>query len=355
MYDYVQREGGLPMREYMNRIIGNSALRKRLCEDIISNGFSHAYIIEGIKGSGKHTLSMLTAAALSCKKKHDAHVPLPCMECESCSKILRDLSPDVVKVSSEGKATLGVDKIRFLKEDVYIPPNDLDAKIYIIEDADRLTAQAQNAFLLTLEEPPAYVVFLLLCENSGALLETIRSRAPILRTEPIPNELIDEYISQNDTRAASMKQNAPSEYKELIMAAENGIGRALELLEQRSFDSVLTQRKLAKDFIATALSRFDPQQALTLGTRFSSKRDGLSRELELIRAALRDLILSKKSDNAPLCFYESREDAIDLSDNTSIRRLLDLMECVQRASERISLNANVKLTVTSLLSECDMI
>jgi len=339
----------------MESIIGNESLRKRLCEDIISGSFSHAYIIEGIRGSGKHTVSVLTAAALSCKRKGDPHAPLPCMECESCSKILRELSPDVIKVNSEGKATLGVDKIRFLREDVYIPPNDLEAKVYIIEDADRLTVQAQNAFLLTLEEPPSYAVFLLLCENSGALLETIRSRAPILRTEPIPTELIDEYISRKDTRASTMKQSSPAEYKELIMAAENGIGRALELLDKRSFDSVLTQRRLAKEFVSAALSHHDPQGALTLGARFSTKRDGLARELELIRTALRDLILSRKSDNAPLCFYESREDAIDLSDSTSVKRLLELMECVERALERLSLNANVKLTVTSLLSECDMI
>ena len=182
------------MRQYMNNIIANESLRNRLCEDIIEGTLSHAYIIEGKRGSGKHTVATLTAAALACEEKKNAELPLPCMNCPSCRKILQGLSPDVIKVSSLEKATIGVDTIRFLKEDVSLVPNDLENKVYIIEEADKMTDQAQNAFLLTLEEPPSYVVFFLLCENSEKLLETIKSRAPILRTEPVSIELIDEYI-----------------------------------------------------------------------------------------------------------------------------------------------------------------
>ena len=180
--------------------------------------FSHAYIIEGVKGSGKHSIARLSAAALSCERKNDDSAPLPCGKCEACRKILEFLSPDVITVGTEGKATLGVDSIRFMREDVYTPPNDLEHKIYIIEDADKMTVQAQNAFLLTLEEPPTYAGFILLCENAGALLETIRSRAPILRTEPISRQNIDRYITANDKRAATLKATAPKDYAELIAA-----------------------------------------------------------------------------------------------------------------------------------------
>lgn len=343
------------MKPYMQQLIANNALRERLCSDILGGTLSHAYIIEGVKGSGRHTVAKLTSAALSCEKKSDPSLPLPCSECPSCRKILKELSPDVITVGCDGKATMGVDSIRFLREDVYVVPNELDNKVYIIEDADKMTVQAQNAFLLTLEEPPSYAVFFLLCENAGSLLETIRSRAPILRTEPIDIELIDEYISSNDRRAAQMKLSSPSDYAQLLMSSQNGIGRALELLEPKALSPILEKRALAKDFVTAAIEKRSREDALALTLRFSSKRDKLSEELMLIHTAVRDLVLTKKSDNAPLCFYENRDAAIELCEKSTMSELIRLFKTVSEALERISRNANVRLTVTALLADAEML
>ena len=291
----------------MEDIVANSDLRSRICEDILSGSLLHAYIIEGNSGSGKHTIAKYIAAALACERKADNSAPLPCKTCPTCKKILSDLSPDVINVTSEGKASLGVDKIRFLKEDVHIIPNELEDKVYIIEDADKMTTQAQNALLLTLEEPPSYARFILLCENSELLLETIKSRAPILRTEPIPTDMIDAYISKNDVRAAQMKASAPKDYAELLMASSFGIGRALELLDTKKFAPILENRRLILDFLSYALGVERNPQSVTLLRRFASKRDALSDQIELLRLAVRDLIVSKKSDSVTLCFFASRE------------------------------------------------
>ena len=189
----------------MSEIIGNIALKKRLCDDVISNSLSHAYILEGPDGSGRHTIAYMTAAALACEAKDDTSKPLPCLTCPTCKKILEKKSPDIIVKGTEGKASIGVDIARFIKEDVYTLPNDLEHKFYIIEEADKMTHQAQNALLLTLEEPPSFVHFFLLCNNSASLLETIRSRAPTLRTEPVTDQQIDDYISAKDRRAAQLK------------------------------------------------------------------------------------------------------------------------------------------------------
>ena len=343
------------MKRFMDQIIANDSLRYRLCSDIINGRFSHAYIIEGVRGSGKHTLAKLTAAALACEAKEDNSLPLPCMRCQSCRKIMQDLSPDVITVGCDGRATMGVDSIRFLKEDVHIIPNELENKLYIIEDADKMTPQAQNAFLLTLEEPPSYAGFILLCENALSLLETIRSRAPILRTEPLTTTQIDEYICRTDRRAEQLKQNSPAEYAELLVSAGGGIGKALELLDTKTLSPILATRALVKDFISLATSKSNRESALALIPRFSQKREPLANELTLIYTALRDLIVTKKSDNAPLCFYESKDMALDICDAVSIGRLIKLTEAVTQASDRISRNANVRLTLVSLLSETDMI
>lgn len=343
------------MKRFMEQIVCNEHLKQRLCSDVLAKSFSHAYIIEGIKGSGKHTIARLAAAALACERKEDENAPLPCTKCESCRKILEFLSPDVITVGTEEKATMGVDSIRFIREDVYTVPNDLDNKIYIIEDADKMTLQAQNAFLLTLEEPPSYVGFILLCENSASLLETIRSRAPTLRTEPVSKGDIDKYICESDRRAAQMKLSSPADYAELLMAAENGIGKALELLDPKIFAQALEKRKLAKEFVLTALNKSSHERALEFLRRFSPKRDTLIQELRLIHTALRDLILLKKTDNAPLCFYESYDSALEVCELTSTAKLFFLIELVNSASDNISRNANVKLTLISLMSQAEML
>ena len=194
------------MKPVFSDVVGNTALCQRISSDILLQNLSHAYILEGAKGSGKHMLAWRIAAALACDKKEDANAPLPCMSCPSCHKLLGGNSPDVIFVNRGDKATLGVDAIRELKRDIWIAPNDLSAKIYIIEDAHTMTEQAQNALLLTLEEPPSYALFLLLTENAASLLETIRSRAPTLRTEPIEPDEIDKYLSKNGLNGSDFFQ-----------------------------------------------------------------------------------------------------------------------------------------------------
>ena len=305
------------VRQSMTQIIGNDELKARLCRDILSNSLSHAYILEGQNGSGRHTIALLCAAATACENKGDPSVSLPCMECPSCKKILERKSPDVIFVGCEGKATIGVDATRFLKEDVHIVPNDLDHKFYIIEDADKMTTQAQNALLLTLEEPPSFVHFFLIANNAVSLLETIRSRAPTLRTEPISDDLIDKYISSNDRRAAQMKLASSAEYLELIKASDMSIGRALSLLEPKTWSSVCELRSFTKAFVSVALNKRQAKEILPFLSTLSSKRDVLSERLPIILSAIRDLILVKKSDKASLCFYADINEAIELGDKVA--------------------------------------
>lgn len=339
----------------MDDIVANEELRRRICEDIKSGSFLHAYVIEGPKGTGKHTIAKLTAAALACEHRGDVGAPIPCKTCPACKKILADLSPDVITITSEGKPTVGVDKIRFLKEDVHIIPNELEDKFYIIEDADKMTTQAQNALLLTLEEPPSYARFILLCERAELLLETIKSRAPILRTEPIPTHLIDEYISKNDQRASQMKATAPEDYRELLMAASFGIGQALELLDTKKFAPILENRRLVKEFFSFSLHTAQGESPLPLLEKFSKKREIFAEQIAMLQIALRDIIVSKKSDNPPLCFFASRDEVAMFCDAASIVRLLSIFDALELAAKRISRNANVRLTLVSLFSDTDMI
>lgn len=342
------------MKSLMPEITGNQALIARLSEDILSGRLAHAYIIEGKKGTGRHLLAKNIAKAIACENSAADGLPFPCDSCVACQKIEKQICPDVVMVSREkDKASVGVDTIRFLKADVYVVPNDLDVKIYVIEEADKMTDAAQNALLLTLEEPPSYAIFLLICEQADLLLETVRSRAPIIRTESLSAELVSEHLlkSAPDELASEARYlftSAPSDFSEIIAASGGSIGKAYSLLDPKKRASTLELRRRVRDFVSAVIAKKSFESVFDAVSDFSNKREELTVQLELVRLALRDLILLKKSESVPLCFYSDRELAFELSDSRPIAFLLRFCSACEEAIDAIRKNANVKLTLTRL-------
>ena len=339
----------------MSQIVGNRQLCEKLCRDVLEDKLAHAYILEGKRGTGKHTLARYVAAALACECGDGSRGEFPCCECAECKRVLDGDCPDLITVGLQDKATLGVETVRFLREDVRLVPNDLDFKIYIIEDADKMTIQAQNALLLTLEEPPAYVRFFLLCENSDLLLETIRSRAPVIRTQPITNEDIDGYLCKRDMRAAQMKLADPKAYAELIVASKNGIGAALDFLDPKTFAPVRERRAAVTELVGAAVSGERPSVILPMLLRFPSKRDQLTLQLEALSEAINDLVMLKTSDGVQLRFFPDRNGAMEMCDKVSMSFLYTFGQAVLKAIESIQRNANVRLTMIKLAADAKLI
>ena len=198
------------MGEIFSTLVGNKYIKETLGTDIRNGQAAHAYILSGPVGSGKHTAARLCSAASVCEHRTDPNYALPCTECPSCRKILRDISADVIFINSGSRATIGVEQIRNIRQDLYITPNDGERKFYIIEEAEKMTVQAQNALLLSLEEPPSFVTFFLLTTDAAALLETIRSRAPVLSMELFyPDAVMDWLRTQ---KGGSDAENRNKEY-----------------------------------------------------------------------------------------------------------------------------------------------
>lgn len=350
-----RRKGELRMRPILTNVVANKRLRARLGDELTAGKLSHAYILSGERGSGKHTLALHLAAALACEHQADPSFPLPCLDCAACHKILAGNSPDVIYVNRGDKATLGVDPIRELRQDVYVPPNDLAIKVYIIEEAHLMTTQAQNAFLLTLEEPPAYVLFLLLCENPSLLLETVRSRAPVLRLEPVSNELILQHITAKVPEAERMWNDDRAALEEIAVAANGSIGRALELLDPKLYKPLSEKRELARTFVHLCASPKNTGQTMRLLNSLGSRRDELIEQLVTILICLRDLLLCKQTENVPLCFFSDREEAASFAYSFTTPTLLSLCDSVSDATDRLRANANVRLTVTAMAQQCDLL
>ena len=343
-------------------IIGQDRLLQRLTRDVHEGILSHAYIIDGKSGSGRHTIARHVAAAVACHHRPgrkapdqgqmgffddqpllplDENTPIPCGVCEGCRKVLEDICPDVTVIGREGKATLGVEPVRRIRENVHMAPGELDTKIYIIEDAETMTAQAQNALLLTLEEPPSYVLFLLLCNGAENLLETIRSRAPVLHTTPLSDEDIRAFLS-------SHHRSLPAEETEaLLICADGCAGQALRLSDPKAVKSVMKQRALVDDFMSGCAHRQSGDLPRVI-SQFGAKRDEVSSLLTLISLAVRDLMCLKKCETAAMKYFTDREAALDLSSVFTSKMLLGLYGALEAAQDDLARNGNVRLVLTNM-------
>ena len=332
------------------RMIGNEALRAQLQTEILQGTLSHAYILEGARGMGKHLLAMEICAAISCLEKGEG--TLPCGRCKNCDKIFQGKSPDIHVIGKNGKASIGIDDVRFLRADVLVLPNDLEHRFFIIEDAQDMTVQAQNALLLTLEEPPPHVVFLLLCENGANILETIRSRAPSLRLCPVNQAGMRVYLSRTQRAFSSLPEE---EQEELLCMADGSVGQALILLDGRTRKPLIDKRRFASEVITHSLrsGRRDTAGSMELISGFGTVREEVTSVLAMMQSALRDLILLKKSDSAPLLFYANRAQAQEFSQTSSMAALHALLLATEYTRNRILRNANVKLALSELLL-CDV-
>ena len=340
--------GGVALSIYFGNIAGNRQLLDRLGREILSESLPHAHIIEGEEGSGRRSIALAAAAALSCTDRNSEQ--LPCGKCSACRKIFGGLTPDVIRLTTgRDKQSIGVDEARFIRSDIVTLPNDFDYKVYIIENADKMTPQAQNALLLTLEEPPKYAYFFLICRSASAMLETVRSRAPVLRTRPLDDRELADYIITNNKQAEALSQSSPEEFAELIRSSSGCIGQALRLLDPKERQPMLEKRHLARDFVMSYDRMVPAGEKIALISRFSSKREEVITQLEFAVSALRDLAVLKKAEDAPLLFWTDRDYALEISERFTLAALLSLIERTNNAADALERNANLRLTLTNLI------
>ena len=203
----------------LSALKGNERLKDQLSRQERGRGLSHAYIISGPAGSGRHTLARELAAAMLCAGSGEK----PCGKCGPCLKVRKGVHPDVSTVTGpeEGKP-ITVDRVRLLRADAYIRPNEGERKVYLLEGADRMNAPAQNAMLKLLEEGPPYAAFLLIAGNAGGLLRTVRSRCEELALtpagEPVSGETDQERRALAEKLTASLEKAGELELLETAAA-----------------------------------------------------------------------------------------------------------------------------------------
>ncbi len=315
-------------------IVGHEQIIRQLQNGIRQKKVSHAYLFCGETGSGKRLMADAFAKTLLC----EAGGIEACGTCKSCKQAESGNQPDLRAVVRE-KASLGVSEIREqVTSDAQIKPYSSAYKVYIIDEADKLTEEAQNALLKTIEEPPEYAVFLLLATKREALLPTVLSRCVTISFYPVETGKIRKFLMEKRKLPDYVAQNA---------AAFSGglIGRAILFAESEDFfnlrQDVLT---LVKNIDAFSMAEITEQVK-----KFAAQKEILSDALNMMALWYRDVLLYKATRNVNFLLYSDESEAIMArAEKQSYEKLQGVVDRMEQLKQRLKANVNTEMALELL-------
>ena len=247
--------------------------------------------------------------------------------------------PDIIHVTHEKPNSIGIEDIRTqLIDDVEIKPYCSSYKIYIISEAEKLTLQAQNALLKTIEEPPAYAIILLLTSNMDALLPTITSRCVKLSLRPVKESMVKEYLME--------KLHLPDYQAQMEASfAQGNIGRARQMAESDEF-SVLTDQALR---ILKKSKELELYELVDMIKQLSGDKQNIYEYLDLFIMWFRDVLLFKATKEVDgLVFKDQLNYIKERANQSSYEGIEDIINAVEKAKERLHANVNFDLVMELL-------
>ena len=349
-----RKKGGKHVRKYFPRLIGNEETKHRLGKAIDSGTMPHAFLIGGPSGSGKSTLALEIAAALNCEGRSTGDT-LPCGRCNQCRRIYDGNYPDVKILSKKSdRATLGVDSIKDFRDDMFLSATESENKIYIIDDAECMTTEAQNALLKVLEEPPKSVSIILLAKECDRILTTIKSRTQYIAMSRFEDGEIEKWLISESADARGMKVADPIKFAGLIMSADGRLGLAKKLLTKRLSDENEQERADIIRLLCAMGQKGSYADIYSAVSHFPTKRVELQLVLERLMNALRDLIVIKYDERARTVFFPDPTEAVRQCGDIPSKRLVAFYDAVNEAHELCIRNANVQNLIANLTSKIKM-
>ena len=286
-----------------DEIIGNDRIKNQLKQAVDLNKTSHSYLFLGISGIGKKIIAKEFAKMILCEGDNKY-----CNQCKSCIEFDSNNNPDFTLIEPDG-ASIKIDQIRQMQKKIIEAPIISKNKVYIIDDADLMTTEAQNCLLKTLEEPPEFVTIILIGSKESSFLSTIKSRCTIIKFSPIENEQIIKYLNK--------KYEIKNISEEMLEIFGGSIGKAEDLKDKEELFSKIIE-------IVENIKILELPEIL------------------------------KKAD----IIYKSQEDRIDILEAINVIlfklskqdiRYLNCIDIVEDTSKRLNANANYNMCIDNMI------
>lgn len=319
-----------------SNIVGHEDIIKHFKSSIEQGKVGHAYIINGEVDSGKKMLARAYAEVLQCEEGGT----LACGKCKSCIKAAAGSHPDIIEIKHEKPGIISVDEIREqLVDSIAIKPYESKYKIYIIPEAELMNVQAQNAILKTIEEPPEYGIIMLLTSNIDKLLPTVQSRCLVLSTKPVRERDMLDYLKNN------MGLSEDKAYFCLDFAQGN-LGKAIKLAGNDEYNRVI-------DSVVNVLKKIYDMEVEDLTDTLSHIQEfklSINDYLDLMIMWFKDVLMLKVTGNIDKLLFKSEYSTMrKQAGMLSYKDIEDKIDAIERAKQRLSVNANFDITVELLL------
>ena len=315
-----------------DKILGHENIIKQLKTAVKNDRVSNAYIFNGEDGCGKAMIARAFAEALLC----EMHSGEGCGQCHMCLQTASDNNPDIVWVKHEKPASIGVDDVREqLVDDIQIKPYNGGRKVYIIDEAEKMTTQAQNAILKTIEEPPEYGVIIFLTNNAQTFLPTIISRCVIFNLKPLRTDEIKTYL---------MREYKVPEYQAKICAAysQGRLGKAINMATSDDFAEIRDEAvRLVKNIYT-----YDVPRLIDAVKKVSDYKITINDYIDIIEMWYRDVLLFKVTKDANnLVFTEELKAIRQQATKSSYEGIENILNGCEVAKARLKANVNFDLAM----------
>lgn len=317
------------------QIIGHESIIQHMQNAITARKVSHAYILHGEEGMGKKLLAGIFAKTLQCEDKGI----ISCNRCKSCLQSESGNHPDIIWVTHE-KASIGVEDIRLqLNADILVKPYNSPYKIYIIDDADKMTEQAQNALLKTIEEPPEYAIILILVRNISILLPTILSRCVLLHLKPVDKQAIKEFL---------MQEHQVPDYMAEVAASFSGgnVGKAIKYASSEDFERM----KGDVLHILKYIDEMELHEVISGLKTLTATKNNIEDYIDLMVLWYRDILMFKATMDPDLLLYKEElsfiKNQAKLRSYEGVDKIISAME---KAKIRLKANVNFDIALELML------
>lgn len=317
-------------------ILGHDQIKEYFKSALERHQVSHAYILTGEAGMGRKTLANAFAMALQCEGG-DAKA---CGACHSCRQFVSGNHPDVIYVRHEKPGTISVGDVREqIINNVDIRPYSSPYKIYIVDQAELLNVQAQNALLKTIEEPPEYVIIFLLTTNSEAFLPTILSRCTILKLKPLYDQVIKSYLKEHEKI---------SDHQADVCAAfaRGNLGKAVALASSEEFARM-------QEIVLGLLTRVKDMEIREMIAALKEMKESnlnIGDCLDFMQLWYRDVLMFKATrDTSMFIFKEEYKYIKEIADHSSFDGIEKILKAIEKAGVRLNANVNYEVAMELML------